>query len=191
MAHVVLLQVCLRHLSLSVERRRQTRAALHGYKLLIALLDRAQNIGHWERSWMFGAQGHGSARNWVCWSCHKPVDVRATARRQMSTVRKSALWVPDEWEANLDALISALFLTDCRFTTNTRGGATCQASHWHPSRVIEENTHEPKDNQRMPSERLCLWICIILSFKVESAFYIHLSKLLHYDKCCFLSECPV
>lgn len=46
MAHAVLLQVRLRHLSLSVQRRRQARAALHGCKLLEGLLDRAQNIAH-------------------------------------------------------------------------------------------------------------------------------------------------
>lgn len=46
MAHVVLLQVRLRHLSLSVEWRRQARGAVHGCKLLKGLLDRAQNIAH-------------------------------------------------------------------------------------------------------------------------------------------------
>ncbi len=94
MAHAVLLQVRLRHRSLSVQRRRKARAALHGCKLLEGLLDRAQNIAHWERRWVFGAQGHGSARERVCWSCHKPVDARAAARRQVSAVRNRVLRGP-------------------------------------------------------------------------------------------------
>jgi len=45
-AHAVLLKIRLRHLSLSVQRRRQAHAALHGRKLPEGLLNRAQNIAH-------------------------------------------------------------------------------------------------------------------------------------------------